>query len=78
MFRIETIGDYVIDVVAQTADFDPWIQLISPSSSLGTDDDGGDGYNSRLSVTLVPGSYCLFIKDLGGDFGQALITISGT
>ena len=78
MFRIETIGDYVIDVVAQTADFDPWIQLISPSSSLGTDDDGGDGYNSRLSVTLVPGSYCLFIKEFGGDFGQTLITISGT
>ena len=78
MFRIETIGNYVIDVVAQTADFDPWIQLLGPFSNLGTADDGGDGYNSRLSVNLVPGSYCLFIKEYSGDSGQALVTISGT
>ena len=77
MFRIETIGNYVIDAVAQTADFDPRIQLFGPSSNLGTDDDGGDGNDSRLSVNLVPGSYCLFIREYSDDPGQVLVTISG-
>ena len=77
MFRIETIGDYVIDVIAQTADFDPWIQLFGPFSNLGTDDDGGDGNNSRLLVNLVPGSYCLLVREYGGTSGRAEVTIRG-
>ena len=75
IIEITAPGGYVVDVMAQTDDLDPVVELFGPAQSLGRDDDGGDGLNSRLSVSLPTGSYCLHLRDYDGDSGNAQITV---
>lgn len=50
------------------ADFDPFLELSDVGGrEIETDDDGGSGFNSRISRFLEPGQYRLLARDLFGD-----------
>lgn len=79
-FAVDTTGLYLIDVVSEDEDlFDPYIELYhvqeSAQESAGSDDDGGEGLNSRLVLRLVPGDYHLEVSGLFGEAGDVRITI---
>jgi hypothetical protein len=62
-----------IDVIAnsQGSEIDSYIYLYDASMNLLiTDDDSGDGYDSRLNYVLpATGRYYVLVEDLGGDYG---------
>lgn len=68
-------GRYRISVVSD--DFDPMVQVWGNEgvSLVAEDDDGGDGLNSRLSVTLDSGSYIVrvvsFLTEAEGSYRLA-------
>jgi hypothetical protein len=52
-------------------DFDSYLQIVGPGLSQLTDDDSGDGLNSRLSVSFPEdGVYRVIASSLGGDSGR--------
>lgn len=47
---------------------DPYMTLNdSVGREIASDDDGGSGFNSRISQTLAPGSYLIVARDLGNN-----------
>jgi hypothetical protein len=47
---------------------DPYMTLSdSVGREIASDDDGGSGFNSRISQTLPPGSYLIIARDLGNN-----------
>ncbi len=69
-----TINEQIqIDVIAnsQGSEIDSYIYLYDASMNLLiTDDDSGDGYDSRLNYVLpATGRYYVLVEDLGGDYG---------
>lgn len=60
---IATAGNYVIDATSDSS-LDPKIALMQDLGEIEVDDDGGDGHNSRIERTLVPGTYQLRVWDL--------------
>ncbi len=74
-------GEQIIVTVDATAgsDLDPRITIFDPSGNeIGTDDDGGDGFNSLLSIEDVPesGTYVTEVDSFGTTTGEFEITIS--
>lgn len=57
---------------------DPYIKLFDADGKLiDSDDDGGEGSNSRLMVTLTAGTtYCIGAADFWGDGGSYTLTVS--
>ena len=49
---------------------DPKVTLYRGEDVVGTDDDGGEGLNSRLIVTLDPGTYELLVEAVGTSTGE--------
>jgi Tol biopolymer transport system component len=69
-------GDRItIDVYADSigSDLDPQVYLMDITSDvLGGDDDGGSGYDSRLTYTLSStGRYYILVVDVGESYGSA-------
>ena len=54
---------------------DPKVTVYDGDEMLGIDDDGGDGLNSRLSLTLNPGTYELLVEAVGSSTGEYELTI---
>jgi hypothetical protein len=61
-------GNYTIRARGEkTADLDTYIELFDEREELiDEDDDGGEGYDSRLTVRLEPGTYYIKVHTLGG------------
>ena len=78
-FNVETAGLYLIDVVGD-GDFDSYIELYqingSAQTSLGSDDDGGDGLDSRMLQELALGNYELEVSELFGEAGDVTVSVT--
>lgn len=70
-----------IDVVAATSGFDPNVRVVSPSGTeLISDDDGGDGLNSRIANFQVTneGEYTIIVSSFSGaSGGEYVLTVAG-
>lgn len=75
VFEIVAPGDYVLSAVSQTEGFDPWIELVGAAGTIGVDDDGGAGLNSRLRAQLESGTYCLRVLDINSVGGAVEIAV---
>lgn len=80
-FRIENVdGQYQIDAVGVDG-FDPYIELYRIDGTtlqrMGSDDDGGEGLNSRLRVLLQQGSaYELHVSEFFGNGGEVVVSVT--
>ena len=63
-FNVERSGEYIVSVISD--DGDPTVGLFGPNEIryISEDDDGGGRLNSRLRVTLSPGTYYLAIREI--------------
>jgi len=68
-------GDFVtIDM--QSDDFDSYLHVVGPGLNELTDDDGGDGLNSRLTVSFPQdGTYRIIAASLGGNTGSFTLQV---
>jgi hypothetical protein len=73
---VETGEEILVDLASSA--FDPFLTLVTPSGREFTDDDGGDGVNSRLSVSAPEsGTYQIFASSYDGTgTGAYEITLS--
>lgn len=66
----------VIDVMSN--DVDPLVTLFFGNDFIGDDDDGGDGLNARLTVTLSQGgTYLVGVTSYGGGTGAFTVSLTG-
>lgn len=75
-FRASESGELVVDM--RSADFDAYLILRGPEGeTLATDDDGGDGTNSRLSWRVERGrTYRIYANSYGEDRATGLYRLS--
>ena len=72
--RISRAGDYVITVNRRgSSRLDPKVTVFRGSTQVGTNDDGGEGLNSRLEVHLRTGSYRVVVDAVGSSRGAFTI-----
>ena len=67
--------ELVIDLMS--SDFDAYLIVHAPSGEVFTDDDGGEGFNSRLSITAEEsGTWKVFANTIGrGEVGQYRLVV---
>ena len=67
-----------VTVELHSTDFDPFMALAGPNIDPITDDDGGTGFDSRISVTLpADGEYRVVVTSVGSRTGGYRLTVSG-
>lgn len=67
-----------VTVELHSTDFDPFMALAGPNIDPVTDDDGGTGFDSRISVTLpADGEYRVVVTSVGSRTGSYRLTVSG-
>ena len=71
-FNIASPAQLTIDLESEVAD--TWLWLPTGDETW-SDDDGGQGTNSRLIVGLAPGRYTLHARSNGGDWEKAAYTL---
>lgn len=64
-----------IDVIGRGG-LDPIVELFSGRDQIGRDDDGGDGFNSQLTLTLDSGTYTVEVTGFAGDEGSFDLIVS--
>jgi eukaryotic-like serine/threonine-protein kinase len=66
----------MVTIDLQSSAFDTFLYLLQGQMELMRDDDGGDGFNSRISINLAPGSYTVRVgsyqNSSGGPFVLSL------
>ncbi|MEM7415606.1 MAG: PPC domain-containing protein [Gemmatimonadota bacterium] len=73
-FRAEAGQRVTIDQMSE--DFDSYLRIVGPGLSERTNDDGGDGLNSRLDVTFPEtGEYRIIAGSLGGNTGSFTVQV---
>ena len=80
-FEVDGPGELVVTADAVTDDIDPYIDLWSPGRAEYSDDDGGDGVNSRLEVQVAPedtGEWTLHVTTYGGGEGRIRVRAEHT
>jgi tetratricopeptide (TPR) repeat protein len=68
-----------ITMDAMSAGLDPYLRLFRPDGNLMTeDDDGGEGYNARISDLTLPqdGAYIVQAQGLSGSFGRYTLSLA--
>ncbi len=84
LWALSVSGATEVDIRLSSSDFDTYLMLnagtpdaIGPQ--LASDDDGGDGTNSRLTGTLEPGDYVIAANSYGaGETGGYELAVGGT
>lgn len=71
---IEQGGVYQIDMRSDT--LDSVLTLEGPDGDIFEDDDGGDGYNSRIRQSLKPGVYYITASSYGDSGGLFTLTVN--
>ncbi|UBF30353.1 pre-peptidase C-terminal domain-containing protein (plasmid) [Kovacikia minuta CCNUW1] len=74
-FTVATAGRYVIETGGQT---DVVMKLFGPNSQtllIAEDDDGGEGFNSRIVTNLGPGQYFAQVRHYNKSGGTGTYTI---
>ncbi len=67
-----------VTVELHSTDFDPFMALAGTNIDPITDDDGGTGFDSRISVTLpADGEYRVVVTSVGSRTGSYRLTVSG-
>ena len=67
-----------VTVELHSSEFDPFMALAGPGIDPMTDDDGGTGFDSRISVTLpADGEYRVVVTSVGSRTGSYRLTVSG-
>lgn len=69
---IEERSEVIISVTSEN--FDTQVALIGGSTNL-SDDDGGDGTNSRIATLVEPGTYSIQVSSYGGSGGIYTISV---
>lgn len=73
-FRAQAGQRVTIDQMAE--DFDSYLRVVGPGMTERTNDDGGDGLNSRLDVTFPEtGEYRIIAGSLGGNTGSFTLQV---
>lgn len=67
VLTLEEDGTYEISVDTLNNE-DPMMTLIAPDGQEWFDDDGGDGFNSRLTLPLEAGDYEVVVEDFSGNY----------
>jgi hypothetical protein len=68
-FDVARSGDYVVSAFGEDTSFDTYIELYDEDGDyIDEDDDGGEYYDSRLSIELDPGRYYILVTTLD-EFG---------
>jgi hypothetical protein len=78
ILTVEEETTVVIDLErGSDSTIDPYMTLSdSVGREIAADDDGGSGFNSRITETLAPGSYLIIARDLGNnDSGAFRLTV---
>ena len=75
-FDVTSTGDVTIDL---TSNVDTYLYLLNSSGSvIATNDDGGQGYNSRKTIRLSPGTYqAVAASYSSGKSGSFNLTVKG-
>lgn len=73
-FSIEDEGNYAVSVDS-TNDEDAMMTLIGPNDEEWEDDDGGAGFNSRVTEDLESGDYTLVVEEFFGEYLEVDVTI---
>ncbi len=60
--NIAAPGNYTINLVSQNLLYDPYLALMQGPLPITTDDDGGEGLNSRITRQLNPGVYTVRVS----------------
>ena len=61
-----------------STNFDPYMALAAPGMEPIVDDDGGEGFDSRISVTLpADGDYRVVVTSVGARTGSYTLTVTG-
>jgi hypothetical protein len=75
-FQVPAAGVVMIDAVG-LGDGDPEMFLFDGlGSQIGHDDDGGEDWNARLTVPVLPGAYMVGMRNLGGSGASAAMRLS--
>jgi len=62
----------------RSTDFDPYMALAAPGMEPILDDDGGEGFDSRISVILpADGDYRVVVTSVGARTGSYTLTVTG-
>ena len=74
--RVTSSGEYVISVNQRAgSSLDPMVTVYQGRTELGTDDDGGENLNSRLSINLESGTYNVVVRGIEGTGGAFTILV---
>jgi serine/threonine-protein kinase len=63
----------MITITLQSDQFDTFLYLVRNGVELGRDDDGGGGFNSRISLWLEPGTYAVRVASFGDQGGGPFV-----
>ena len=79
--EVESDATYIVEASAVSGDVDPYLYLYRDSGTgdlerVAVDDDGGNGFDSRLQRPLEADTYYLVIEDLLGRAGSYKISVS--
>jgi hypothetical protein len=75
-WALEANAGQTVTIDLMSDDLDSYLQLVGPGLSLMTNDDGGDGLNSRLDVSFPQdGVYRVIASSLGGATGSYTLRV---
>jgi len=76
-FRLRTSRRIEINLENTDGSFDPELELLDAEGlQIGKDDDGGNGFNSRLTERLARGAYTIIVKGHGLSTGEYVVSLS--